>query len=130
VLRSRYGALVQRLAKTNKTAALASDRVVNKLGYWTDSGAFYYGDIPFKHNLSAMAATLRPGATMEQVAVAVKSKLDEQQVPIQYWQWDDWWYPGHPVYVYCVRPLQQNHHDQNPGLTEIYKCLVKRILRF
>ena len=36
MLRSRYGALVQRLAKTNKTAALASDRVVNKLGYWTD----------------------------------------------------------------------------------------------
>ena len=29
----RYGALVQRLAKTNKSEAMSKDRVVNKLGY-------------------------------------------------------------------------------------------------
>lgn len=55
----KYGALVQRLAQTNKTEAMSKDLVVNKLGYWTDSGAFYYGDIPFNHNLSAMAATYK-----------------------------------------------------------------------
>lgn len=55
----KYGALAQRLAHTNKTEAMSKDLVVNKLGYWTDSGAFYYGDIPFKHNLSAMAATYK-----------------------------------------------------------------------
>jgi hypothetical protein len=42
-------------------AALEKDVVVNKLGYWTDSGAFYYADIPFKHNLTAMAETAGPG---------------------------------------------------------------------
>ena len=28
---------------------------------------------------------------MEEVSVAVKASLDEQKVPIRYWQWDDWW---------------------------------------
>ena len=35
----RYGALAQRLAGTDRSAALAKDVVVNSLGYWTDSGA-------------------------------------------------------------------------------------------
>lgn len=55
----KYGALAQRLAQTNKSDAMSKDLVVNKLGYWTDSGAFYYGDIPFGHNLSKMAATYK-----------------------------------------------------------------------
>ena len=98
----RYGELARRLAGTNKTSALAKDLVISKLGYWTDSGAYYYADIPFGHNLSKMAATMGSGSTMEQVAVAVKTQLDKQHVPIAYWQWDDWWYPGHAVYVWCV----------------------------
>jgi hypothetical protein len=61
----KYGALAQRLARTNKTDAMSKDLVVNKLGYWTDSGAYYYGDIPFKHNLSAMAATYKVGYVFE-----------------------------------------------------------------
>ena len=88
-----------KLAGTNRTAAIATDLVVSHLGYWTDSGAYYYADIPFKHNLTAMAETAGPGMNMEDVAVKVKSTLDEQHVPVKYWQWDDWWYPGHAVYV-------------------------------
>ena len=34
-----YGALVMRIAGTNKSAAATADVVVNKLGYWTDNGA-------------------------------------------------------------------------------------------
>jgi hypothetical protein len=51
----RYGALAMRLAGTNRSAAVAKDLVVNYLGYWTDSGAYYYADIPFGHNLTKMA---------------------------------------------------------------------------
>jgi hypothetical protein len=47
-------------------------------------------DIPFGHNLTKMAETAGPGKNMEQVAIEVKQKLDEQKVPISYWQWDDW----------------------------------------
>ena len=45
---AKYGELVRRLAKTDKSAAMAKDLVVNKLGYWTDSGAYYYADIPVR----------------------------------------------------------------------------------
>ena len=50
------------------------------------SGAYYYGDA-YHHNLTNMAL---PHANMEEVSVAVKAALDEQKVPIRYWQWDDW----------------------------------------
>ena len=50
------------------------------------SGAYYYGDA-YHHNLTKMAL---PHANMEEVSVAVKAALDEQKVPIRYWQWDDW----------------------------------------
>ena len=85
----RYGKLVMKLAGTNRTAALATDVVVNYLGYWTDSGAYYYADIPFGHNLTRMAETAGPGMNMEDVSVAVKKHLDVQKVPIKYWQWGE-----------------------------------------
>ena len=120
---ARYGALAMKVAGTNRSAALAKDVVVNYLGYWTDSGAYYYADIPFKHNLTAMAATLRPGATMEDVSVAVKSKLDEQKVPVKYWQWDDWWYPGHAVYVWCVQEWEMVDYAFPSGLEGMHSKL-------
>ena len=39
-----------------------------------------------QHNLTAMAETAGPGLNMEQVSVMVKDALDEQKVPIKYWQ--------------------------------------------
>ena len=119
----RYGALAMRLAGTNKTAALATDVVVNKLGYWTDSGAYYYADIPFHHNLTRMAETAGPGKNMEDVAVEVKTALDTQKVPIRYWQWDDWWYPGHAVYVWCVADWSMIPEAFPSGLEGLYKKL-------
>ena len=59
--------------------------------YWTDNGAYYYGDA-YGHNLTKMAS---PHANMEEVSLAVKAGLDDQNVPVKYWQWDDWWYPGY-----------------------------------
>ena len=86
--------------KDPPTSAASWDVVVNRVGYWTDNGAFYYGDA-YSHNLSAMAAKAGK-ANMEEVVVAVQQSLDAAGVPIGYWQWDDWWYPGKPVYVWCV----------------------------
>ena len=70
-----------------------------------------------------MAATYKSGATMEDVAVAVKSALDKQKVPIKYWQWDDWWYPGHPVYVWCVADWSMLPDQFPSGLGGLYKKL-------
>lgn len=82
----KYGLLQQRLSGADKTAALKADLVINTLGYWTDNGAYYYGDA-YHHNLTAMA---KGHGTMEKASVAVKDALDAANVPIKYWQWDDW----------------------------------------
>eukprot|EP00040_Diaphanoeca_grandis_P034999 m.218963 g.218963 ORF g.218963 m.218963 type:complete len:854 (+) comp33283_c0_seq1:365-2926(+) len=119
----RYGALAMKLAGTNRTAALAKDLVVNDLGYWTDSGAYYYADIPFGHNLTKMAETAGPNMTMEDVSVGVKKALDQQNVPIKYWQWDDWWYPGHAVYVWCVAEWDMVESSFPSGLAGMHTKL-------
>jgi hypothetical protein len=120
----RYGALAMKLAGTDRSASLAKDLVVNKLGYWTDSGAYYYADIPWGHNLTRMAESAGAGMTMEDVSVKVKSTLDEQKVPIKYWQWDDWWYPGHPVYVWCVQDWSMLEYAFPSGLAGMYEKLA------
>ena len=43
-----------------------------------------------------------PYANMELAILATKRALDASEVPVRYWQWDDWWYPGAPVFVNCV----------------------------
>ena len=58
--------------------------------YGDDVIRYYYGDA-YGHNLTKMSA---PHANMEEVSLAVKASLDAQKVPVRYWQWDDWWYPG------------------------------------
>jgi hypothetical protein len=60
---------------------------------------------------------------MESVSVKVKQKLDEQKVPIQYWQWDDWWYPGHAVYVWCVSEWEMVPYAFPSGLAGMYEKL-------
>eukprot|EP01084_Bolivina_argentea_P025903 48162_1 len=69
-----------------------NDIITSYLGYWTDNGAYYYGD--------SWGATGNPmNLTCCSLAVFsdVKANLDKQKIPIKYWQMDDWWYYGlHP----------------------------------
>ena len=48
----KYGLLQQMLSKTNKSAAVETDLVINTLGYWTDNGAYYCEDRPGRISLS------------------------------------------------------------------------------
>ena len=69
------------------------DIVTAYLGYWTDNGAYYYGDD-------------WPGATTPSQNLSccsldkfkeVRQGLDKVNIPIRYMQMDDWWYKGlHP----------------------------------
>eukprot|EP01084_Bolivina_argentea_P025902 48160_1 len=69
-----------------------NDIVTTYLGYWTDAGAYYYGD-----SWGAASSTMNLSCCSLEVFKDVKQKLDSQQIPIQYWQMDDWWYYGlHP----------------------------------
>ena len=115
----KYGLLQQQLSKTDKSTAVSADLVINTLGYWTDNGAYYYGDA-YGHNLTKMA---HGAANMEEVAVAVQTALDQQHVPIRYWQWDDWWYPGHPVYVWCVENWEMIPDQFPSGLAGMHTKL-------
>ena len=56
---------------------------LNKLGYWTDNGAYYYYNyIPTK----GYAATLQ----------AIKRDFAQKGIPLGYMQLDSWWYPKGP----------------------------------
>ena len=67
---------------------------------------------------------------MEEVAVAVKQSLDTQKIPIHYWQWDDWWYPGHAVYVYCVEDWSMLPGQFPSGLAGMYEKLAVPFLYY
>eukprot|EP00755_Sulcionema_specki_P019009 Sspe_Gene.68324::Locus_40308_Transcript_1_1_Confidence_1.000_Length_1877::g.68324::m.68324 len=56
------------------------DFVLSNLGYWTDHGGYYYRN---KRNYS----------NLEEALKAVKADAMAQNIPIQYFQWDDWWFP-------------------------------------
>eukprot|EP01084_Bolivina_argentea_P287493 493331_1 len=64
-----------------------ADIVTAYLGYWTDDGAYYYGDgdggTTPKQDLSCCSLD---------VFKDVKKNLDFHNIPIKYWQMDDWWY--------------------------------------
>ena len=92
----------KRSVPTTSPACSLSSRVV--LGrYWTDSGAFYYADIPFHHNLSAMAATYKPGATMQDA-----------------WPWGV--SMAHSAPARHTHTLQCAAHSNLPRHTQIVQC--------
>eukprot|EP00035_Acanthoeca_spectabilis_P036154 m.38040 g.38040 ORF g.38040 m.38040 type:complete len:863 (-) comp7769_c0_seq1:47-2635(-) len=55
-----------------------SDFVLSHAGYWTDHGAFYY------HSDSGFS-------NAEAALKAVKTDLKQRNIPLRYFQWDDWW---------------------------------------
>mmetsp|Transcript_70058 Transcript_70058/g.180567 ORF Transcript_70058/g.180567 Transcript_70058/m.180567 type:complete len:808 (-) Transcript_70058:158-2581(-) len=93
-----WGRLMQKAHGTQRRAA-DTDRLVNHLSYWTDNGAFYYGDA--WHEAGGGGKTCN-----EESMVSVARGLEEQDLlrAVRTWQMDDWWYPGHhTAFVHCVQ---------------------------
>ena len=89
-----YGRKMRAAFHTNKLP----DPVVDKVGYWTDNGAYYYGDTywqpPFNNTNPDFNLTCCNKAKL----LAAKAALDKDKVSMNYLQLDDWWYHGpHPV---------------------------------
>jgi len=93
-----WGALMRNAYNTTREIA-KDDPVVNYLSYWTDNGAYYYGD---KWGDKGGGGNPANETALRAVASALKSK--DLLSAVKIWQLDDWWYPGHQsVYVYCVQ---------------------------
>lgn len=92
-----WGQMIQQLKKTDRSLVLM-DPAVNFLSYWTDNGAFYYGDA---WGDAGGGGKLVNESSMRAVAAGLKQQglLTATRI----WQLDDWFYPGPPsVYVHCV----------------------------
>eukprot|EP01084_Bolivina_argentea_P134746 237573_1 len=80
----------KRLQSLYHTSKLSSkyDLTTSYLSYWTDHGAYYYGDsYPGEGSMNLSCCSLDK-------LKDTKQKLDAQGVPVQYIQMDDWWYAG------------------------------------
>ncbi len=80
----------KRVQSVYHTSKLPSeyDVATSYLGYWTDHGAYYYGDsYPGGSTMNLSCCSLEK-------LQDTKQKLDEQGIPVQYFQMDDWWYIG------------------------------------
>eukprot|EP01062_Namystynia_karyoxenos_P062941 TRINITY_DN55796_c0_g1_i1.p1 TRINITY_DN55796_c0_g1~~TRINITY_DN55796_c0_g1_i1.p1 ORF type:complete len:813 (+),score=232.56 TRINITY_DN55796_c0_g1_i1:69-2441(+) len=67
------------LSQTGKKPHTVPDFVLSHLGYWTDHGGYYYryhGGYP----------------NAEEALLAVKADCKARNIPVRYFQWDDWWY--------------------------------------
>ena len=86
---NQFGSRLQ--TKYNTTRVTGDDDIITSyLGYWTDNGAYYYGDdwangVSDPQNLTCCNPD---------VFIKVKKALDDISIPIRYWQMDDWWYNG------------------------------------
>ena len=92
-----YGQTLRELHGTRRLP----DLNLEFLSYWTDNGAYYYGDA------WGQAGGGGPDCN-ETSMLQVAQGLDHQGLldSVGMWQLDDWWYPGHPaVYVHCA-PLR------------------------
>eukprot|EP00039_Didymoeca_costata_P008485 m.112767 g.112767 ORF g.112767 m.112767 type:complete len:859 (-) comp14102_c0_seq2:80-2656(-) len=70
------------LSKTGKQRTDPYDsvnrKILGRLGYWTDNGAYYYhGHTGFDNH--------------EEALKAVKQSFEMSKLPVRYYQWDDWW---------------------------------------
>jgi hypothetical protein len=70
------GALLARSGKPRVNAY--TDFILSHVGYWSDNGAYYYHQTP--------------GFSSHQAALlAVQARARTLNVPLRYFQWDDWW---------------------------------------
>eukprot|EP01065_Artemidia_motanka_P035546 TRINITY_DN43453_c0_g1_i1.p1 TRINITY_DN43453_c0_g1~~TRINITY_DN43453_c0_g1_i1.p1 ORF type:complete len:791 (+),score=261.97 TRINITY_DN43453_c0_g1_i1:49-2421(+) len=96
---------------------IRQDKNVNFLSYWTDNGAYYYGDV--WGEAGGGGAHCNEGSM-----VAVAEGLRKQDIPIHIWQLDDWWYPGRKsVFVHCVQNWTLGH----PAFSSDLKQLSKKV---
>lgn len=83
-----YGTLMRAAHKTKKVY----DRAVEKIGYWTDNGAYYYGDAyPQHHDVPGdTRANFNLSCCTKSKLIAAKRALDQAGIPMSYLQLDDW----------------------------------------
>eukprot|EP00937_MAST-01D_sp_MAST-1D-sp2_P001128 g1128.t1 len=118
-----FGAMMQAAHGTRKRR----DPVVEKVGYWTDNGAYYYGDAYPQHH--DVIGDTNPDYNLtccsKDKLLAAKRALDADALPMAYVQLDDWWYHGpHPVRnfsggVKCVRRWELPSDTYPGGLTDL-----------
>ena len=74
---SKWGDVLLAMSGKSRTDPY-EDFTLGHLGYWTDGGSYYY------HNKGQY--------TSEQAALlATKADYKERDIPVRYYQWDDWW---------------------------------------
>ena len=98
-----WGALMQKAFNTSESKV--PDLVTQKVGYWTDNGAFYYGDA---YPQSQPGINYNLSCCTKAKLLAAHDGLAADGLPMSYMQLDDWWYTGpHPTHggvkgVKCV----------------------------
>ena len=112
-----WGTLLREMQGTQRL--VQNSPVINSLSYWTDNGAYYYGD--------AWGEAGGGGAPCNETSmVAVADGLEEKGLldAVKVWQLDDWWYPGpRKVWVHCV----QNWTLAKPAFDHDLAWLSKRV---
>lgn len=74
---SKWGDVLLSMSGKSRTDP-CDDFTLGHLGYWTDGGSYYY------HNKGEYAS--------EQAALlATKADYRKRDIPVRYYQWDDWW---------------------------------------
>ncbi|CAJ1359089.1 unnamed protein product [Effrenium voratum] len=112
-----YGQTLRELHGTRRLP----DLNLEFLSYWTDNGAYYYGDA------WGQAGGGGPDCN-ETSMLQVAQGLDHQGLldSVGMWQLDDWWYPGHPaVYVHCVSNWTLSPPAFNRSLRELSEAIGK-----
>mmetsp|Transcript_28175 Transcript_28175/g.52614 ORF Transcript_28175/g.52614 Transcript_28175/m.52614 type:complete len:774 (-) Transcript_28175:206-2527(-) len=81
-----YGEMMMQKGGKTRVSPYVSDFVLSHLGYWTDNGAYYYHYLPRP-----------PFNNSEEALKAVQADAIARDIPVRYFQWDDWWfYNGSP----------------------------------
>ena len=115
-----YGRKMRAAFHTNKLP----DPVVDKVGYWTDNGAYYYGDTYWQPPFDETNPDFNLTCCNKAKLLAAKAALDKDKVSMNYLQLDDWWYHGpHPVRnftgVKCVQEWKLPEDTYPGGLASL-----------
>ena len=89
----RYGDILIKFHDTERKK-LYANVVTSFLGFWTDNGGYYY----YK---------TEKGMNYEDTMVAIKEYFNDNQIPIQYYNFNSWWYLKHTKIIFktILKPL-------------------------
>ncbi len=78
----------------SKRKSLYANVVTSYLGYWTDNGGYYYYNT-------------EKGMNYEETMMTIKEYFDKNNIPINYYNFDSWWYLKHTnkIFTTLFRPL-------------------------